>query len=417
MKFNIRSLAAFSMICFLTLFVGCGSGGGGSSTGGSGGTGTLALSLTDAPGQDFDAVYVTIERVEVHLGGNENSPKNWQEIPPPDSGVSPFVKKTYNLLELTNGVLEGLGMTELPAGHYTQMRLFIGEDPDDGVNIFGDQHDYANYVVESGTTEQIPMKVPSGTQTGIKLVRNFSVVDGQRTELILDFDAAKSVHRAGSSGKYILQPTIKVIGTRALGYIAGTVFDDNDNPLPGVLVTAQQYDPLISDDERDWVVVENRSSTNEDGDFFLYVDPGRYNIVAYKDTYSFGVRCNFDASAYDESGVTVELTLADLTPEGKSGVTEYGYVGGKMTVAAVGGGNVTISFRAPGPEEACGGNIELKSETINNVGEEPVSYNEILPVAEEPYYYDVVAWSGVTTEVRSGVTVQSEKTTVLDFDF
>ena len=144
MKFNIRSLAAFSMICFLTLFVGCGSGGGGSSTGGSGGTGTLALSLTDAPGQDFDAVYVTIERVEVHLGGNENSPKNWQEIPPPDSGVSPFVKKTYNLLELTNGVLEELGLTELPAGFYTQMRLFIGEDPDDGVNIFGDPHDYAS---------------------------------------------------------------------------------------------------------------------------------------------------------------------------------------------------------------------------------------------------------------------------------
>ncbi len=58
------------------------------------------------------------------------------------------MKKTYNLLELVNGVLEELGMTELPAGHYTQMRLFIGDDPDDGVNIFGDPHEFANYVID-----------------------------------------------------------------------------------------------------------------------------------------------------------------------------------------------------------------------------------------------------------------------------
>jgi len=135
MKFNIRSLAAFSMICFLTLFVGCGSGGGGSSTGGSGGTGTLALSLTDAPA-DFEAVYVTIERVEVHLGGNEASPKNWQEITP--SGETEFVKKTFDLLRLRDGVMQELGTTELPAGQYTQMRLFIGDVAD------CPEHPYAN---------------------------------------------------------------------------------------------------------------------------------------------------------------------------------------------------------------------------------------------------------------------------------
>jgi len=62
-------------------------------------------------------------------------------------------------------------MTRIAAGFYTQMRLFIGATPDDGVNIFDDPHEYANYVIVSGTTEQIPLKVPSGTQTGIKLVK------------------------------------------------------------------------------------------------------------------------------------------------------------------------------------------------------------------------------------------------------
>jgi hypothetical protein len=71
---------------------------------------------------DFEAVYVTIERVEVHLGGNEASQNNWQAINPPESGVTGFVKKTYNVLELTNGVRR-LGSN--PAGFYTR-RLFIG---------------------------------------------------------------------------------------------------------------------------------------------------------------------------------------------------------------------------------------------------------------------------------------------------
>ena len=372
----------------------------------------MALSLTDAPA-DFQAVYVTIERVEVHLGGNEANPKNWQIINPPESGVTGFVKKTYNLLDLTNGVLEALGMTELPAGFYTQMRLFIGEEPDGALNKFGDAHEYANYVIESGTTEQIPMKVPSGTQTGIKLVKGFTVGKNQLTELILDFDAEKSVHKAGKSGKYILQPTIKVLDTRVLGYyIEGTVFDEYGYGLGGASVSAQKsYSPNDVSDPKEEVVVENTTSSDEYGNFRLLVYPGTYNVVAYKDTYGFDYRCGVDAAADAESGVTTELTLADLISGGESGVTGYGSVGGTVTVAA--GGDVTMSFRTP----ACVNNIEVKSETIVGVDEQGAWYEVILPELPEETYYDVVAWSGVTTEVLSGVTVQSETTTLLDFDF
>jgi len=407
MKYNTRSLASCAMICLLTLFMGCSGGGGGS--GGSGGsTGTLALSLTDAPSAEYEAVYVTIDRVDVHLGGNEANPKNWKTIT--ESGDTEHVKRTYNLLELQNGVLEFLGETDLEAGVYTQMRLIIGDDPDGRRNIFGDAHEYANYIIDkSGTTVQQPLKVPSGTQTGIKLIKSFTVGKNQLTELIIDFDADKSVHRAGNSGKYLLKPTIKVLD--ALAYIEGTVFDEYGMGLGGVSVSAQESHPDALD-IKDEVLVAGTSTTKEDGWFRILVPPGTgpYNIVAYKDTYGLDFECGVDVA----SGVTTQLILLDL----ESGVTPgYGYVSGNATVP--GGGDLTISFRTPG----CEGNIEVKSKSISLEPVDPeVLYEEMLPVLSEVFpqappnelYYEVVASSvDKSTDFVSGVTVEGGVTRFL----
>jgi hypothetical protein len=402
MKFNIRSLAAFAMICLLTIFMGCsGGGGGGGGTSGSGGTGSLAVSLTDAPKVGYEAVYVTIDRVEVHLGGNQASPNNWQTIEPPESGVTGFVKKTFNLLDLRNGILEELGTTELPAGFYTQMRLFLGTEADGGLNILGETHDFPNYVIVSGTSEVHELKVPSGYQTGIKLVKGFTVGKSQLTELVIDFDAEKSVVKAGNSGQYILKPTIKVLDAIALyNYIEGTVVDEYGTGLGGVSVSAQETFPLPEDPIRDEVDVAGTSMTEGDGWFRILVPPGTgpYNVIAYKDKYGFNYQCGVDAA----SGVTTELILPDLETEPPG----YGYVSGDV----MGTGEVTISFRTPG----CEGNIEVKSIT-RNVDQGPALYEEILPVLPEDTYYEVVASSfGKDPVVVSGVTIESGVTRFLD---
>ncbi|HPN24616.1 MAG TPA: hypothetical protein PKV94_06395 [Syntrophales bacterium] len=79
MRLNTKSLTALAVIFLLAVFTGCGGGGGGSSSGSATGgtTGTLSLSLTDASTYEYEAVYVTIERVDVHLGGDENFSGNW----------------------------------------------------------------------------------------------------------------------------------------------------------------------------------------------------------------------------------------------------------------------------------------------------------------------------------------------------
>ena len=268
-----RSLLLLSALAVLTITA-CSSGGGGGSDGSN--MGALALSLQDAFTDSYQAVYVTINVVQVHLSGGEDDNGNWK--------VVAYPYKTYNLLELVNGVREELGLADLQTGHYTQMRLIIGEAPDSGLNIFSELHPFANYVILSDDTVH-ELKVPSGYQTGIKIVKGFDIGLNQTTELVLDFDASRSVVKAGDSGKWLLKPTIKVLEVDDYSIIRGIVSEDGTGaPIEGALVSAQMFDGGAAD-EADEVVVQAATITDETGAYSLFVEPGTYNIVAYTGGY------------------------------------------------------------------------------------------------------------------------------------
>ena len=241
----LRWFAALVLAAFVA---GCGGGGGDG-----GGFGTLGVSLTDAPACGFDAVNVTVSKARAHQsdGASENS-SGWSEIvlnPP----------RKINLLDLTNGVAESLGQTTLPAGHYTQVRLVLvannGSSPTN------------NSVVLSGTAGgEIALATPSAVQSGIKLINEFDVAPGQRVDLMLDFDACKSVVRRGN-GSYLLKPVIKVIPT-ILNGINGFV----DASLLGsnVMVSAQV----------DGTVVRSTVPNTSTGEFLIArLAPGNYDLV------------------------------------------------------------------------------------------------------------------------------------------
>jgi hypothetical protein len=380
--------------CALLALPSCGGGGGGG--GGTATTsqpGSLSLGLTDASTDAYQAVYVTISEVQVHMGGGA-----WKVVASPN--------KTYNLLDLVNGVREQLGIAELDAGNYTEMRLIIGATPDGGINILSQQHPYANYVIDSDNTEH-ELKVPSGYQTGVKIVQGFTISSKQTTELVLDFNASESVVVAGKSGKWLLKPTIKVLNTEEWSIISGTVSDEQNQGLEGVLVSAQIYTQPpqnpTPDEIKDEVVVETSTVTDEDGQYKIFIRPGTYNIVAYSTDYSPAVQCSV-VLVSGEVAPNNDLPLASAS-------AGTGTVSGSVSISgAVEDQYATISFRQSvdcnydGTAETP---IEVISINVINDG----SYSVTLPVGS----YDVVASSyGVQTVVEPLDIVSAGSNTVLD---
>lgn len=169
----------------------------GCSTSPESGMGTLEVRLVDAPIDNAKEVNVAINSVQVN---NSETDTGWVTISEPG--------ETFNLLNLTNGAYAVLGEAELEAGTYEQIRLILDSD---GNSI----------VFENGDTESL--FVPSGAQSGLKLNVNAEIEPGFTYTLILDFNASKSVVKAGNSGKYLLKPVIRATNMATTGKIAGTV--------------------------------------------------------------------------------------------------------------------------------------------------------------------------------------------------
>jgi hypothetical protein len=197
----------------------------------------LEVRLTDAPG-DYQEVNIDIQGVQVRVENGEDS-NGWIPLDV-NAGV-------YNLLELTNGLDTLLGTAELPPGKISQVRLMLGDDNtlkiDDMV---------------------VNLKTPSAQQSGLKVNVNADLKAGITYTILLDFDVARSIVKAGASGLFILKPVIRGIAEATKGAIAGTL----SNPD----VSAAVYAIIESD-------TLGTSFTNEEGKFMIKgLDAGTYTV-------------------------------------------------------------------------------------------------------------------------------------------
>ncbi len=237
-------------------------------------TGRIIVKITDAPFPIdwIDEAGVTITRVEVR---NED-----------ESDDKPFLtlfegSMEFNLLDLRNGVTADLIDMEIPVGNYNLIRIYV---------------ENASISVKDFDTYRV--KVPSGSQTGIKVFikPSLKVAGGLTAEVLLDFNVDRSFvlngnlkTPAGIKG-FNFKPVIRAINNTSAGVVQGVVMDIGSVLLSDAEVWIEQ----------DTVVTT--AYTTEEGFYAMPGIPaGLYSLSA--------VKAGFDTLSYDE----IEVVEGNLT--------------------------------------------------------------------------------------------------------
>lgn len=182
------------------LLAGCGGGDGSSS-------GTMNLAIADGPVDS--ASHVVIEFTGV-------------ELQPSSGGTITFTfssPKQLDLLTLQNGnaaIL--LSDVTVPAGSYDWIRLLLKVGADKAVA--------GSYIEINGA--QYPLIVPSGAETGLKLVQGFTMTANQVANFTVDFVLQQALtappsQQIGGVQAYLLRPALRLIDNVQAGEISGTI--------------------------------------------------------------------------------------------------------------------------------------------------------------------------------------------------
>ena len=167
---------------------GNGNGNGNSSNGNSNnGTGNNNGNQNNGPQQDGDVDEVWINIKEIQFVSETG-----RKITVPTNVTS------VDLLKLRNDATTLFSKAIVPEGKYNQIRLILNSPE--------------GKVVKNGV--EYPLKVPSGTQSGLKLNGEIDLVSGLLLEFTLDFDLHSLKNTPGQG--YILRPTIPISNIKTL---------------------------------------------------------------------------------------------------------------------------------------------------------------------------------------------------------
>ena len=194
--FSVKFPLSFIAACLLA---GCGGGSGGSTETP---MGRISLGITDAPVDGATAVVVKFIAVELK----------------PEDGSAFTINLTpaqsVDLLVLAGGGSRALLEDySVPAGRYQSIRLLIEA-----------QQNQPSSYIDFASGARYPLYVPSGSESGLKLIRGFTVATGSTSNFTIDFDLRRSVIAPpGQAPNYLLKPVLRMVDNLQVGAIAGTV--------------------------------------------------------------------------------------------------------------------------------------------------------------------------------------------------
>lgn len=197
----LKFSGALAVVVLLAMLAACG-GGGSDDSSSQPQFGRINLAITDSP-------VTSAKRVVVQFTGLEIQQKGASQ---PE--VFDFAPRQIDLLKLDGGGSEILLSDEvLPAGEYESIRLKVNAGRS-GSDSF----------IELDDGSVHPLFIPSGNQTGLKLIRGFTIGAGSTHNFTIDFDLRKSVvHPPGLGDPYLLKPVLRLVNNLEVGTIDGTV--------------------------------------------------------------------------------------------------------------------------------------------------------------------------------------------------
>ena len=210
-----------SSIVLIQLLTACGDGTTDSTTGSS----LITVNITDAPVDSADAVVVEFTGITLKAKDND------------DLTFTFATPKSIDLLALQGTSSQPLiEDVEIPAGEYTQIRLAVNAEFDDTMD---------SYITVNNVQHEL--RVPSGSQSGLKLNTPFTVSAGteginvadENAVYTIDFDLRKSIVKPNGQDGYFLKPVLRLVQNINTGSINGTV---DSGLLTGV--NCSDADPL-----------------------------------------------------------------------------------------------------------------------------------------------------------------------------
>jgi len=220
---------------------------GGSGSDSSNQTGFLSLGLSDGPIHSAQRVCIEFNEIEFKQAGSGDTIV--LTLDPPEK---------VDLLQFQGASAYPIVTNEvMPAGDYEWMRLGInairggggGTGETDAAACDGAD---SYIVMDDGSFHNL--YVPSGANTGLKLVSGYTVPANDQVNLTLEFDIAKSITAPpGLSPDVILRPTIRLVNNNEVGTLTGEVdisFVEPEGCEPSVYVFNQGVVPNgIGDEE------------------------------------------------------------------------------------------------------------------------------------------------------------------------